>query len=244
MKNWEEYWFNIKAYTPQTIPMVRLAKYLVELAKMLGEENSVHFLSIKEGSTRIGYAVENDAIHKVTERTSAISRGNSDAEAFRSFIELNKMLKADNGTAELNNAQGAEILLFPGIQEQKPEYISIKQTGEIDGKVMRVGGMGEAVPILLEVEGKQLTGCSATRNIAKPLAAFLFEPVRLYGDGYWSRKEDGEWQLDKFNVDRFEQIQDNSLSTAVMELRSIEANGWGYDAINDLMLHRHDEGNI
>lgn len=244
MKNWEEYWLNIKAYTPETIPMVRLAEYLVELAKMLGEENNVHFLRLKKGSTIIRYAVENEAIPKVTERTSAISRGDGNVEAFRSFTKINKMLQEDNGTAHLNKVKGAKILLFPGIKEQKPEYSSIKQAGEIDGKVMRVGGMGETVPILLEVEGQQLTGCSATRNIAKPLAACLFEPVRLYGDGYWSRKENGEWQLDRFNVNNFEQVQDNPLSIAVMALRGIEANNWGNDAINDLLRHRYDEGNL
>jgi hypothetical protein len=40
--------FRIAGYTPETIPMERLAKYLAELAKLLGNEKDVHFLKIKK----------------------------------------------------------------------------------------------------------------------------------------------------------------------------------------------------
>ena len=38
-----EYRFKIDAYTPQTMPLVRLAEYMAELAQLLGEPTAVHF---------------------------------------------------------------------------------------------------------------------------------------------------------------------------------------------------------
>ena len=43
--------FKINAYSPTTMPMVRLARYLDNLATVLGETNSVHLVSVEEGST-------------------------------------------------------------------------------------------------------------------------------------------------------------------------------------------------
>lgn len=37
------YVFQIDAYAPETIPMVRLATYLLELARLFGEPERVHF---------------------------------------------------------------------------------------------------------------------------------------------------------------------------------------------------------
>ena len=44
-----DYRFHIEAYSPDTMPMARLADYLADLAKMLGQEKSVHFLKVEGG---------------------------------------------------------------------------------------------------------------------------------------------------------------------------------------------------
>jgi hypothetical protein len=47
-----EYRFTIaESFTPQTLPMERLAEYIAGLAKLLGEQPNVHFRSIEAGST-------------------------------------------------------------------------------------------------------------------------------------------------------------------------------------------------
>jgi hypothetical protein len=49
----KEVHFRINAYTPGTIPMDRLALYMREFARLLGEPASVHFDKLIEGSACI-----------------------------------------------------------------------------------------------------------------------------------------------------------------------------------------------
>jgi len=50
-KSGGEYRFKIDAYTPDTMPMSRLAEYMRELSEMLGEPSAVHFERLEPGST-------------------------------------------------------------------------------------------------------------------------------------------------------------------------------------------------
>ena len=43
----------IDAYSPETMPMARLAEYMQSFAQMLGHEAGVHFAGLKPGSTRL-----------------------------------------------------------------------------------------------------------------------------------------------------------------------------------------------
>lgn len=67
-----EYRFEIDAFSPTTIPMSRLAEYISDLAKMFGNNNSVHLLKIEQGSTVPVIMVEWEAEPKVRDRFKAI----------------------------------------------------------------------------------------------------------------------------------------------------------------------------
>jgi hypothetical protein len=41
-----EYVFRIDAFTPDTLPMARLAEYLSALAKLLGHQEHTHFVRV------------------------------------------------------------------------------------------------------------------------------------------------------------------------------------------------------
>jgi len=49
----KRYTLYVEAYTPETIPMARLAQYMQNLAAMLGHDAAVHFETLKPGSTQI-----------------------------------------------------------------------------------------------------------------------------------------------------------------------------------------------
>jgi len=70
------------------------------------------------------------------------------------------------------------------------------------------------VPVLLVSHGKRITGCHADRATAKKLARHLFEPVRLFGKGQWSRGTNGTWIVDRFSIEHFEPLDDAPLSEA------------------------------
>jgi len=119
--------------------------------------------------------------------------------------------------------------------------LSVAERGEIDAEVVRVGGMGDPVPILLAIDGSAISGC-ASRVIAKQLGQKLFEPVRLFGEGRWSRTAEGRWALDTFRVDNFQELEKKEgLAEALAKLRAIPGLEWGDGIVDEFLKLRHGE---
>ncbi len=231
--------FKIDAFTPETMPMARLAEYLADLAVILGETKSVHLLEIEEGSTALVHQVEHEAIPKVRGRVGAVRRGEAPEPAQNSYRRVNKLLREDNAKAVLRELkQGPRILEFPGTAEAEDVYPSVNQYGSVSGVVLRVGGTGDQIPVLMESEGAQIAGCHTKRDTAKALAHHLFESVRLSGQGYWMRDSEGDWVLKHFRIDAFEPLESGTLSTALAELRNV-ASDWEDGVYEDLEAMRH-----
>jgi hypothetical protein len=169
----------------------------------------------------------------------AVAKGEGAVGEMNAYRKINKMLLDDNATAVLAKGK-ADILRFPGKLDEKLKFTSIQQQGEIEGEVIRIGGKQEMVPILLNVEGREIAGCHANRSIAKELAKNLFEPVRLFGEGKWDRSVDGQWNLVSFNVDRFDVLQESTLSKTIMMLRRFKGE-WNKDSLHELLGFRHDK---
>ena len=74
-----EYRFKIDAYSPDTMPMSRLAQYMAELADLLGEQTAVHFKRITKGSTVLNATVDREAEPKVRDRVSSVRAGDATA---------------------------------------------------------------------------------------------------------------------------------------------------------------------
>jgi hypothetical protein len=234
-----EYRFKIDAYTLETMPMARLAEYIAELAKMLGEAKSVHLVALEEGSTVLVHRVEREAIPKVLDRAKAVRRGDAPREALIAYRAVNRLLRDDNASGVLvTKKKGPTILKFPGRQHTQDLLQSVREHGTIDGIIMRVGGTDETVPVLLESEGEQVAGCFTTRRIAKQLAHRLFERVRLSGRGLWSRDDVGVWTLKTFRIESFEPLDDTPLSEALEEVRAVDAE-WPTDTYDELARIRH-----
>lgn len=250
MADTEEFRLKIEAYTPETMPMERLAEYLAELAKMLGESASVHFVKLETGSTSLVHNIEREAIPKVKERTSAIRRGIGPRDAVRAYKKINRMLRDDNGSAVWNRhlsgqvitspsiTADSNVIVFPGRDEVEEKFAPIRQRGSVDGEIIRVGGSQRLIPITLQSEKQEIAGCWAERSVAKELARRLFEPVRLFGTGRWNRNEDGEWCLDIFKIESFQPLRDISLSAALIELRTINTD-WNESTYRELDFIRN-----
>ena len=241
MSDGDEYRLKIEAYTPETMPMERLASYLADLAQMLGESTSVHFVKLEPGSTSIIHRIEREAIPKVTSRIASVRRGVGPRDSVRAYRKINKMLREDNGRAVWKAENGtADLIVFPGHEETEPLINGISQRGSIDGEVVRIGGLQNVVPIMLKCEQQELSGCWANKTVAKALARKLFEPVRLFGTGKWNRNDEGNWKLDIFRVESFEALRDAPLSTALNELRAIQSD-WTAASFEELTSIRQGE---
>jgi hypothetical protein len=234
-----EFRFTIDAYSPETMPMARLAEYIAQLAIILGEVNAVHLVRLEGGGATAVHKVEREAIPKVRDRAASVRRGDGPLEAIRANRKINQLLREDNGVGVLSEDAG-EIIRFPGRELSEEKFESVEQQAAIDGEVIQIGGSNKIVPILLQSEGQELSGCWAPRAVAKRLAARLFEPVRLFGRGRWTRDSEGKWALDHFTVDSFQELRDEPLSKTIAGLRAIAA-GWKDDSVDELLTLRHGE---
>lgn len=228
MASGHELRFLIDIYTPETLPMARLAEYMADLARLYGEQPNVHFVKLEAGSTVIVNAVDDEAMPKVLTRTKQVRDGNAPEGAMKAFQSLNRLLKEDNGVGALSGPDGAEIIRFPGREEAAPvTFGAFNQEGTLDGKIIRIGGTGDPVPVVLESDERPLFGAYASRALARTLGQHLFGPeLRFHGMGRWHRDDTGNWILDRFTINWFEVLNQQALGDLVAHLRDVPGNAW------------------
>lgn len=224
--------FYIDAYSPDTIPMAKLAEYMADFAALLGRENAVHFAGLEKGSTKIKARIEFEDVPKVTTRLSDIRRGSPPPDAAKAFAQIDARLANDNAVGRIfvEGQEGiatAELLAFPGRDRPKAQsYGPFNQEGSLDGLLISVGGKDETISLRLQNGTTTYSSCETTRTIARELGKHLFEPVRIHGTGRWMREADGQWTLRSFRVHRFEVLGKNSLRDTVTALRAVRGSGW------------------
>lgn len=238
-----EYRFKIDAYSPDTMPMSRLAEYMSELSQMLGEKSSVHFERLEKGSTIIVHKVDREAVPKVRARVAAVKQDEGlTTDAAKAFRTINRMLRDDNAKGQWqDNKTGAVIIQFPGRDQTEEKFAAIRQQGSLDGIVTGIRGKDETIHVTIQAEGQQISGCYTTKAIAKQLGTKLFEPVRLFGRGRWARDSEGVWSLLDFKIENFEALTDVSLSKALAGLREIPTE-WDDGSLKELGTIRDGPG--
>ena len=227
MKEGCEYRFLIDAYSPDTLPMSRLAEYMADLARLLGKSERVHFVRLEPGSTVLVQIVEPEAAPEVRDRIQALANDKAPDDAANAFKALNRYLAVDNAIGSLREGGGAEVIRFPGREQLAPlTFGAFNQPGVLDGILIRVGGRDDTVPVHLR-DGDKIHTCNATRAMAKRLAVHLYGPtLRVQGDGRWERDADGGWLMKRFNITEFGELDDAPLSEVAERLRDVEGSGW------------------
>lgn len=225
----KSYTLYIKAYTPETIPMARLAQYMQNLAAMLGHETAVHFAGLKSGSTKLVTRIDHEDAPKVSTHLASVKRGEGSPDAAKAQAEIDKLLAEDNATGAIyeDDDESAEIIVFPGVTRRKPTiYGPFNQEGSLDGTLISVSGADQTVHIQLQNGDIKYTGIDTNRETARRLARHMYDPIRITGIGRWLRDQDGNWILRKFRVDNFEVLARDGLKDAVSALRKIEGSDW------------------
>jgi hypothetical protein len=220
----DRFHFKIDGYTPETLPMARLATYLADLAALLGHQDKVHFVKVARGSADLVHAVEEPQQLEVVSRLLMVKLGRGPVDAQEAFRSLNTKLSEDGKTAKMMRGRG-KLLAFPGIKAIVPRYGPIYMQGHLDGQLIRVGGKDGTKPIHIMSEDAYYI-CNANAEVARQLAPAYEKFVRVYGNGKWSRQTDGKWILDHFNIKTFEFLDESPLLEIVGRLREIQGNGW------------------
>jgi hypothetical protein len=238
-----EYRFEIDSFTPDTIPLARLAQYLSDLARMMGESANVHLVRVDKGSTVPIIRVDWEAEPKVRDRLRAVRFNEGPLEAQNAYREINRKLVADNANGVLIDPSSTKVIRFPGRDgANQPAFGPISQSGVFQGIPIRVGGERDPVPVHLE-DGDVTHIVLAPRRIAKQIAPYLFASVvRIEGKGRWLRNKMGEWEMLSFIASGFEVLPEGDLSSNVAALRAIPA-AWkdSDDPLADLMALRTGE---
>jgi hypothetical protein len=238
--------FKIDVFTPDTLPMERLAEYMLQFAKLLGEPERVHFVEVGTGSAVLRARVEEVADPKVAQRLADASRGQGDPTALKAIQALDDMLANDNAVGQLLDEGGAEIITFQGRNRPKPlEYGPFREDGVLEGIVIRVGGSGKgtSVPIWLQDRQTVHKSCTAHRPQARKLAGHLYGGLlRVSGTGSWIRLSTGAWLMRSFEIKSFDALDDTPLADVIKQLQGIDGADWGDDPIADLKRIRSGEG--
>jgi hypothetical protein len=220
----ENFHFKIEGFTPETLPMSRLAVYLTDLAALIGHETKVHFLKVAKGSADLVHVVEEEQQAEVIYRLHMVKQGLGPVDAQVAFRNLNNKLSEDGKTAKMTRGRG-KLLAFPGVQALPPTYGPVYMQGHLDGKLIRVGGKDGTKPIHIMNEDAYYI-CNANAEIARRLAPAYERFIRVYGNGRWFRQSDGKWILDHFTIKDFEFLDSDPLLAVVEQLRAIPDNEW------------------
>lgn len=241
MSDSRRYRFSIDAFSVETIPMARLAEYMAGFARLLGEQEAVHFEKLEPGSAVLVSRIDEPAIVKVGERLHRIRDGRAPKDAWEAYKTLDNLLAKDNAVGLLTPPEGADIIAFPGRTRPKPiQYGPFRERGSLDGIVVRLGGRDKTIPVLL-CNGDVSYICQASVELSKKLAQYYLGPqLRVHGSGKWIRDEEKTWTLQQFDIESFEILDDAPLSEVVQRLHTIEGGAWNDVSLTDLLGLRRD----
>lgn len=240
-----EYVFSIDVFTPDTLPMARLAQYLAELAQLIGHQDHTHFRRVEPGSARLRTMVEAVDVPKVEDRLQSVRNGAGPKEAMKAKQSIEDLLANDNAIATLADASGDRIVVpFVGRNRPKPiTFPPFREDTSIDGVLVNIGGRDITAHAMLQDGEIVHSGISMRRELARELASLLYGPtIRLYGSGRFERQSDGVWKMSDYRVDRWEKLDDRPLSEALGAGRAIPGNRlMDHDAARDVAADRSGE---
>jgi hypothetical protein len=247
----DEYRLWIDAYSPETIPMERLAAYLASFAKLLGNQQSVHFSRVDGGSTATVAVVKKEAAPKVLARVESVGRGEAANDAIAAYRQINDLARGDNARARLIRvpALGTPItvLIFPGCDTPvEPTFGPFNDQAIIQGELVRIGGKDATAHVLVvDAEGRSWPG-EVKKELAIRMARFLYHTVRLVGEARWQRTEDGTWKLLNLRITDFEPLSDETLDQGIAKLRALSDSDWATskDIDGDIRCLRENEDGL
>jgi hypothetical protein len=224
----EKLTFRIDSYTPETLPMARLAEYLAFLATLYGSEDRVHFDKIKKGSAVLQVIVEDPAVPKVLQRLQSVKSGDPDPDAKKAYKALDSLLQNDGAIGSISRASGGKVLDFPGRKIPTQEIYTITQPTTVDGVVIKIGGRDGSIPVTLRDREGKIISCQIRGEAnAKELSRhYLENPIRAHGTGKWVRYANGTWEIETLVIHSYEELDTTPLDNVLLDIKKVGGNGW------------------
>lgn len=239
------YLLRIKGFSPDTLPLARLGEYLFALAELVGPDAPVHFDKVTKGSAQLKLKADESCSTAVETRVRLAPVSEPGSDVRRAYERIQGMLRADQTSAEFRPEKGAVILKFPGGKAaQPPRTATVREYGELNGRIIRLGGKDDTIPVGLQQSDGTVISCTASVEQARQLKSYLLEPidVLLTGVGRWTRTIEGRWEVTDFKISDCTPLQYDGFDDALAKVRK-GGSGWDAEADVDAALHRIRYGN-
>ena len=226
------YVFKIDGFKPDTLPFGRLVEYYHELVKMLSGLDGVRLVGIWDGSHASAIWVDKTNQSEVAVRLKMVRSGAAPYQSARAKID--EMLAQDNTSAVLLDEFGANVLPFPGRSKELKPPIQLRDTASFVGELYHIAGNDDHAKVRLRTEDYGTIYGIATKQLAKKLRDFLFEPVKVSGRGLWRQADDaGLWEIEQFTITDFSPVRSETLRSAISKIREADIS-WPEDPLGDL----------
>ena len=233
-------------FTPTTIPMSRLAEYLLDLATLLGHKESVHLIGVKDGSAQPVIFYDEAEEGRIFHRIHGAAAGTGEPDAVEAYGRIDARFKKDQGSGYIHDVlRNTNVIAFPGVKKGAPEtYGPIKERATVVGRLRRVGGKGDTIPIWLERADKNMIYCETSEALSKQLSGYYLQVIRVHGIAVWYRNPDHEWEQTRFAIQSFDPdpLSEDNIGTTIDKLRAVESE-WSSvkDPLEELRRMRHGE---
>ncbi len=205
----------------RTLPMSQLALYVSDLAVMLGQEEHVHLIEIREGSTVLVPIVDDIAFQKVHKQVLAIRNGSAPQKVMRSYESIDMRLADDSATAVLR-APYDTVIQFAGKSKPVSEVLGpVIEAETIDGEIIQIGGRDETISVhIRDRDRHDICICTTTRDRGRRLARLIFQQVRVHGQATWIRANN-RWKREHFLIDSWSELTEQTLEDVIRQLRDV-----------------------
>lgn len=211
--------------TPDTLSMKRLGQYIAHLSDMLGEVDHVHFDSVTQGSAMLNVDIEDMHYQQVLTHVREVPNGMGAKKQRSAYRSLQQLMDEDGTGGEILNDTDTRILEFrKRPEDERP--LEITRAGSVQGRLYRVGGKDDTIPVSLEGANGETLRCEASIDIARALSALLFKQVRVSGNGIWERLPAGGWKLKKLRIESYQELDTAKVSDVVGQLQAIGGLKW------------------
>lgn len=229
---------------PKTLSLLDFSELAKRFGELLGSPSNVHFGALRQGSARLLAKVDDEA--KLDVQVQLIE-ARTKAQAMPKVARLDDYLRSKGWHGELRNHDGAVVIAFPGALNavQPQEERTVQQMDSVVGRVIKIGGRDETVPMTLETpDGSFVDVNIRGRDMARRLAPYLFgAEIRVIGLATWKRDGEGHWSCTGVLVDDFTELDGTPVTDLFDQLKGLPDNGWNNmdDPISEWKKSRGDD---
>lgn len=231
--NMSTYSLKIKGFTPNTLPLGRLGEYVLALADLIGDDVHVNFERVTKGCAQLKVIIDDDDALIAESRIRLAPSAELGSSQRKGYEKIQSLLMADKTSAAFKPQKGAVILKFPGAPKNLLRLATVKEAGEISGRIFKIGGRDETIPVSLLTPDGDIVNCTASVEMAVKLKPYLLTPIDviLTGVGKWKRTESGKWEAIEFKINDYSVMEFDGLEKGI---EGIRAAGSGWDDVADI----------